>query len=167
MSRTQILISVIIILFSCSNKPTEGRVLKFSDALSQQTSLIDPSVKFTALSRSRYRIVACLKGDCPVCIYELKEWQKYISSWGRQNEAKALFIILSRDTLLLKHQLREIDFSLPVFVVPDETFFQTNKLSFDPDSNVFLINRTAHVLIAGSPVKDKKISEKYSLQIRK
>jgi len=158
------------ILLSCDyiNKDSKGTLnttsvqsIVFPDSLISQQSLLDSAISLSQLIKKPLKVVTYLKGDCPVCIYELKEWSVYIKTRQCLKNAKFLFIVYSNDAILLKHQVKEINFDFPIFVMTNDSFYKINKLPFENRYHTFLLDKSNKVLIAGSPIVMPEVKTAY------
>jgi hypothetical protein len=163
-----------IIINGCNSERNEieqnlGKII--GSQLTIPVKLIPQNFEMSEFSKdyvkSKLKIIVYVdSSSCTECrIRGLLHWQNFVDSL--QNETlKMLFIFNSQDLIYIKKTLAIYDFKFPYFVDFENEFKKNNFLPENPFYHTFLVHEN-HVLIAGNPLFNTKLTDLYLKQIDK
>ena len=116
-----------------------------------------------------YKIVSYVDSmGCTSCKLRLLSWKKLINEVGSFAQEKVLFVFYFHPKKIseLSMILERDDFTYPVCIDEENTFYKTNHLPVNESFHTFLLDKNNKVLAIGNPIHNPKVKELYLKIIR-
>lgn len=115
---------------------------------------------------AKIKIVTYIDANCPKCLYNLSDWEHFISSVRSEN-LEFYFYIYAANYSEVKRVLKEVEFANPVFFDSSNKFLNLNKLHNFDIYNTVLLNNDSKIQLVGSPLLNKEMNKLYNTVIFK
>ncbi|WP_431432701.1 DUF1573 domain-containing protein [Bacteroides hominis] len=165
-----LLISLVLGVCSCKNQNVERNLFIVKDLVGQNLILPDSLVFFNmdgqnidvTIPKTKYRIVMYVDSiGCISCKLKLAKWKQFIVDVDSLSEKNTsfLFIFYPKMKKDIFYALKNDNFTYPICLDLENTFYDTNKIPGDMMLQTFLLDEDNKIVAIGNPIHNSKIKD--------
>lgn len=165
-----------LFLFSCSDdkkhnievlvKEWNNKEIRFPEN-SVFTRYVTDTVPYR-ISKTDYKVVVFVDSvGCISCKLQLPRWKKFMHEVDSLSDGNVPFVFFfqTKDVRELRYILRRDNFSHPVCIDTEDSFYRLNRFPREMMFQTFLVDSENHVKVIGNPIHNLSVKELYLKEI--
>ena len=147
-------------------KSLENKQIEFPESLISCSNGIYKSNSYVT-GKSDYKVVVYTdSAGCTPCKFQTNEWAYYTRQLQILSGNIYFVFIFQKESAVLEEEFRIQGIDCPVIYDTANLFMQRNKLPYSSQFHTFLLDKENRIILAGSPVGNKKIWDLYKEKTR-
>lgn len=165
-----------LFLFSCSDdkkhnievlvKEWNNKEIRFPEN-SVFTRYVTDTVPYR-ISKTDYKVVVFVDSvGCISCKLQLPRWKKFMHEVDSLSDGNVPFVFFfqTKDVRELRYILRRDNFSHPVCIDTEDSFYRLNRFPGEMMFQTFLVDSENHVKVIGNPIHNLSVKDLYLKEI--